>query len=320
MRDVAAPVRVLYVAGNGRSGSTLLDRILGQLPGVASLGEVRFLWEFGHVRNNLCECGARFRECPFWTAVLETAVGALTDERAARLARESRRLLWTPGIARLLGPLGTPAFRRMRDEHAEIAGQLYRAVARRTGADWLVDSSKLASYALLLARVPGLELHVVHLVRDSRAVAFSWQRKRLKPEVEGGRTYMPVRAPLLTALRWDVHNLLDRSLAAVAKSYVRIRYEDLVLEPRKAIETIASTAGLGPVDPDFALDGVVQVERGHTVAGNPMRFKDGPVKLRLDDEWRASLPAPSKALVSLLTLPQLLAYGYPLAQKEVVRG
>ena len=36
----AGPVRVLYIGGLGRSGSTLLDRMLGQLDGVWSVGEL----------------------------------------------------------------------------------------------------------------------------------------------------------------------------------------------------------------------------------------------------------------------------------------
>ena len=41
------PVRVLYVAGAGRSGSTVLANLLGEVPGFVSVGEVRFLWERG---------------------------------------------------------------------------------------------------------------------------------------------------------------------------------------------------------------------------------------------------------------------------------
>ena len=47
----SARVRVLYIGGWGRSGSTLLDRVLGQVPGVVSLGEVRELWQRGWAEN-----------------------------------------------------------------------------------------------------------------------------------------------------------------------------------------------------------------------------------------------------------------------------
>jgi len=307
---VSAPLRIVYVAGNGRSGSTLLDRMLGQMPGAISLGEVRFLYEFGLQEEHLCECGAVVRACPFWGPVVHAALGPVSPERARELARQSRRLLWTPALPRLLGwPTGA-AFRRLCDEHAAAAGRLYRAIAERSGATWLVDSSKLAAYAFLLARVPGLELHVVHLVRDSRAVAFSWQRTRVKPEVAARRALMPVRPPLLTALRWNGHNLLARALARAAKSHVRVRYEDLVRAPARTLANVADALGMERSELGFVGDGAVELRRGHSVAGNPSRFQSGRVPLRLDEEWRRAMPRANRALVTLLTLPQLLAYGY----------
>ena len=68
-------MKVLYVAGSGRSGSTIVDNILGQLDGVGRVGEVRFLWERGMLEDRTCGCGAAFSACPFWRAVLERAFG-----------------------------------------------------------------------------------------------------------------------------------------------------------------------------------------------------------------------------------------------------
>ena len=47
----AGAPRVLFIAGTGRSGSTLLERLLGQIPEVAPLGEVVHLWERGVIDN-----------------------------------------------------------------------------------------------------------------------------------------------------------------------------------------------------------------------------------------------------------------------------
>jgi len=48
----------------------------------------------------------------------------------------------------------------------------------------------------------------------------------------------------------------------------------------------------------------------HTVAGNPVRMQSGPLKLRVDDAWRAAMPAGDRRLVTLLTFPLLARYGY----------
>jgi hypothetical protein len=63
-------VKVLYIAGSGRSGSTILDNTLGQIDGFFSVGELRYIWERGLIEDRLCGCGERVHQCPFWAAAL----------------------------------------------------------------------------------------------------------------------------------------------------------------------------------------------------------------------------------------------------------
>lgn len=60
--------------------------------------------------------------------------------------------------------------------------------------------------------------------------------------------------------------------------------------------------GSGPLDP----------ARNHTVAGNPLRFERGAITVRPDVEWRAGLAPGARRLVTALTWPLLLRYGFPL--------
>src|SRR6266542_1121845 len=41
------PPTVLFIGGYSRSGSTLLDLLLGQLPGFFSSGELAYIWSHG---------------------------------------------------------------------------------------------------------------------------------------------------------------------------------------------------------------------------------------------------------------------------------
>jgi hypothetical protein len=50
--------------------------MLGQLDGIWSVGELVHLWQRGVRENNLCGCGRRFRDCPFWRRVGEGAASA----------------------------------------------------------------------------------------------------------------------------------------------------------------------------------------------------------------------------------------------------
>ncbi|MCZ3387336.1 MAG: sulfotransferase, partial [Actinomycetia bacterium] len=66
---------IVYIGGQGRSGTTLLERALGELPGVVSLGETVHLWDRGLRDDELCGCTEPFGSCPFWRSVGDEAFG-----------------------------------------------------------------------------------------------------------------------------------------------------------------------------------------------------------------------------------------------------
>ncbi len=68
--------------------------------------------------------------------------------------------------------LDDPRFAR----YAEYTGALFNAIADLSGADVIVDSSKSPARALALSRTPGLDVRMLHLVRDVRGVAYSLRK------------------------------------------------------------------------------------------------------------------------------------------------
>jgi len=95
------PTTVLYIAGTGRSGSTVLANLLGEVDGFFAAGEVRFLWQRGLVENRLCGCGAPVSECAVWREVFEVAArrGAPVDAAAmVRRLRDTGRIRHLPAM------------------------------------------------------------------------------------------------------------------------------------------------------------------------------------------------------------------------------
>ncbi len=307
----AGPPTVLYVGSWSRSGSTLLDLVLGRIPGFVSAGELRFLWERGLAGRQLCGCGVPVPECPFWRAVLEEAFGA-----AGRVDVDGMFDLWrrVDGLRRapwLLAPRRPAAFDRDLRALRDVLGRVYRAVRTVSGAAVVVDSSKYAAYGLLLAGVPGIELRVLHLVRDSRAVAYSWTRSKRMPEVAGEERYMPVKGPWRSALYWNVEHLALPLLRRHAAAYHVLRYDDLAARPSASLGAALERIGLA-ADLGFLREGRLELGPNHTVAGNPLRFQRGDLPIRPDDEWRARLGRGSRRVVTALTWPLLLRYGFSL--------
>lgn len=302
-------IKLLYILGNGRSGSTLLDRLLGQVDGFFSMGELKWIWTLVYGEEQLCGCGCPFKACPFWTAVFEKAFGGL-DKLGPRMDELSKSLLRLRQLPHLLCPRISSAYREDIRYYSEVITKLCRAAYEVSDCRVLIDSSKFNRDRIVLSRIGEIDLHVVHLVRDSRAVAYSWLRKKRRPEFFGRAKFMYQLSVRNSASDWFFDNAMAEALRPFMKQYTRVYYEDLIGDPRGTLSKICTAVGEPTRILDF-LDGqTAYLGKAHTVAGNPVRFDEGPVQLKADMEWVEKLSKGDKATVTAITWPLLLRYGY----------
>ncbi len=311
-------VRVLYILGTTRSGSTILERVLGTASNVFAGGEVHWMWRTA-LSGSVCSCGSPIGSCEVWSEVLRRAVGGDADaadaqqvvrwQRAARL-RRTFRLLSRSSV-------------RRRDDlgrYVHLLRRVYPAIEEVTGASMVVDSSKSPAVAAILAQLPEIELYLVHLVRDPRAFAYSWRRGKPR-DGESLGAYRP--GPLRSAARWIATNLLAevvRRRVPPSRSLL-VRYEDLVEHPRAVTASILRFAGIPDPSLPFADDRTVRLEGGHTSSGNRSRFATGEVTIEHDDSWMRAARDPARTLVGMVTAPWLARYGYSLrTDGSAVRG
>ncbi len=315
--DADTPVRVIFIGGSGRTGSTLIERLLGQLPGVCNVGEVVFFWERGLQRGELCGCGVPVPECPFWCEVGKRAFGGWDSfdlDRFLALKQSIDRNRFIPALAVRSGDSDGGVVARAH-EYAGAYVRLYRAIRAVSGCEVLVDSSKHASLAFCLRASDDIDLRVVHVVRDSRAVAYSWTKRVRRPEVPageggaGGQEYMDTFSPRRSAMLWNTLNLGFHLLSARGTSTTLVRYEDFVAAPVTAMRALAEFTG-AEAALSFMTGEHADLIPAHTASGNPMRFAAGRMAFRLDDAWRTHLGRADRALVTALTLPLLARYGY----------
>lgn len=295
----------------GRSGSTLIERLLGELPGFCSVGEVVHLWRRGVLENELCGCGLPFSECGFWVEVGERAFGGwnrLDVTRVLGLKDTVDRTRFLPALLNGGCDEGTVGARSSR--YTELYHRLYSAVAEVDGARVVVDSSKHASLAACLRRRYGTRMRLLHVVRDPRAVAHSWAKRMARPDASlaSGEQEMARYSTPRAAVQWMTQNASLDALARRGVPTLRVRYEDFVADPAGEFGRVAEFVGhAGP--PLF--DGAdVRLSVGHALSGNPMRFRSGPVGVRADHGWREGLAPWRRHLVEALTTPLRVRYGY----------
>jgi hypothetical protein len=251
-------VKVIYIAGQSFSGSTLLCAMLGIHPEVEPVSELAMWTLKAGQTGRRCSCGRTRLECPFWTQVHGTWIGkleGLSVETYTELQRriETLRYSWPHLFARLPWPSAgdMELYRR-----ATVA--LFESVAA-CGRPIIADSSKKPPRAAALTGAEGLELRVIHLVRDGVSfIEANIRRKKLSPS-DRDFLYRVFRL----GIEWSAANLAaERALRMNGSRGVQVRYEDLVEDPDAALKMIGAQVEL-----DLACVGE------HIRAGRPISWR-----------------------------------------------
>ncbi len=302
---VAAPlVKVVYIAGMGRSGTTLLGSLLGQLDGFFFGGEFRHLGA-RIAQHGSCGCGEDVAACPPWQAILSSAfpgTDGAPDPSPLQIETSDAGVRGMVGQRLAARGLLPDPPRLVRSRAA--FGAVLRAIPEVTGSRRR-RLLQVARFGALLEAAGRVESTVVHLVRDPRAVAHSRQRRierrgvALKP------------GPTGFALVYDSSNTVVE-LAWGRDRYIRLRYEDLVRSPAATVEQIAALVGEPATGLRMISTDTVDLEPTHCVAGNGNRFQSGEVRIELDDEWARAglLTAGQSTVVTALTWPLRARHRY----------
>ena len=302
---------VVYLGGFGRSGSTLVERVLGAAPGWVNVGELVDLARSVAPADELCGCGVPFSQCPLWTAVGEVAFGGWSKQVLGDLVSHHREAARQRNLPRLLAKRdpASASLTALRDAYTKI----YRAVAEVTGAKVIVDASKGPALGQAIAGAPGIDLRMLNLVRDPRAVSWSWSRHVTRPHDASGTDEMWRIPASRAAIQWGA---LQLEMAAIAKfggvPSARLRYEDFIDDPLASLTSATAALGLPLQAEDLPeLQGSqITLQPSHGLSGNPSRFRSGQVELRRDERWASQMSTRDRTVVTTLTLPLLMSYRY----------
>lgn len=314
----ATKSKVLFIGGSGRSGSTILATLLAQFPGFVSIGELSGLWDNGLLDNGPCSCRSPIRECPFWREIVQPYLAAPREEIEA-IVDLRKSLLGRPFLSdvhRWIG--GSVDFEHVAGRYAMILAEMYQRISQVTGSRVIVDSSKQPVHGYAIGQASGVDLYVLHLIRDPRAVAFSKQRLRVRTPDGWQPEFLPRLPPSKSALKWIAVNLKSEYFWGWRDNapYLRLRYEDFVEQPQETLLEIRDLLNeKAPLD-FFVAPHVASVgKETHQIQGNPSRFETTSLKIRADHEWSSTMPARDRVAITALTLPLLVRYGYSIQSR-----
>lgn len=256
---------LVYIVGSGRSGSTVIERVLHSAPRVVGVGEMHALWRLP-LADLLCACGSRVPNCHFWREALEMSrIGPGEIARLAQLEREVVR-------NRYLLKLGFDLERIRGDdrlsEFGELQMRLLQAVREAGQGDVVLDSSKAGPRAWVLAAMA--EPLILHVYRGAQEVLASWRRPKFEPA-----TGSAMKKPSLqtAAMDWIKAEQAARGLSRVA-DVSRVDYTAFATDPKAALSTALNQRKPGLVDQiDWVGARAVRpATQYHSVLGNPDRF------------------------------------------------
>lgn len=304
-------MRVIYIAGAGRSGSTLLDRTLGSLEGFNSIGEARHLL-YGSP-DWLCGCWKPLGSCPFWGNVIRKIEGFFQT----RSASEVEAIRWCHNSLIRNRQMLLPYSKIYRRDffplsiYRDYLRIFYDAIFVASDGGSIVDSSKSAAFALQLSMLEEVELKIIHLVRDPRAVVNSLSKLKRKPEIRDREVYLDKAGTLKGSLMWNVANYAASKLKQEG-SYALIRYEDFASSPGATLARIRDLLHIDAIPDTIEEESFNRLSFTveHTVSGNPMRMQSGLTKISPDVKWYRELPRSQQLLATILCAPLMVRYGY----------
>lgn len=293
---------VLFIAGWGRSGSTLLERMLAEIDGFTTVGELFQLW--GRVDQRVCACGEPLASCAWWDEVLRTAFGAPWRDAVEEIGALRRRTVRHRYLLGLLGYRSLPAdVARGIDRYREAVCTVHRAAAEVDGAEVVVDASKSPIDLLVLAAGES-RLRAVHLTRDPLGVAASWKRERPRHGHDGGVGRMMQYSAARSAVEWTLRNaLVDVTLRRYRIDFVPLGYHELVEAPEHALRRVLALVERGDAPLEFVHGTKVELGAHHALGGNPGRSRLGAIELQPDEGWRTELDRGEQLAVRALAAP-----------------
>ncbi len=136
--------KIVYIASNGHSGSTLLELILCSHSKCIGIGEAFQLVDprnkiIDNLEDQRCACGQFMNDCKFWENVI-------------------------------------PGLKEIHDKHKKYL-HIYDKCLESFGNDKLIiDSSKVPNALSIIKSNSDIELKVIHLIKDVRAWTVSMQK------------------------------------------------------------------------------------------------------------------------------------------------
>jgi hypothetical protein len=303
--------KILLITSAGRSGSTVLSKILNELEDAFNVNELAFMPLNGIEKNYPINTGERFSDSAIWQAILRNY------KQRNKVDYLHYRPDQIPNTRELVAndvlPFYTADLKKIA-RYKNALNDLYQAIFEETNANLIVDSSKVIPYVNTVAQLKDFDVYVLHLVRDPRAVAYSWQKTIKRKDVEEGtELFMEEYSPRKSSISWQLLNQAAHTLQKNGSlRYHFLKYEDFAQAPQLHLAQLLHFLEY-PTDAIQIENNTVKLRRtDYGIWGNPnVRQQRDQLHIRYDSAYQSKLKPSTKWQATFWSLPLLWRYAYP---------
>lgn len=287
---------VIYIMGDGRSGSTILSVILGNHPNILSVGEIDKWIKF---KGKPKRGNPKHRDSVFWDDIFKKYTDRSWSGSFQNLQKAHRVIENYKYFPRVLTNK-TPGW--AQELYQDHTAKLINTISNHAKKRIITDSSKNIGRAWMLLRNPYLDTRVIHLIRGPRATMHSTMKKNIEQKY---------KSPIIAMLHYSLKNFCCILVIWTAPkgTAIRVRYEDIILSPRTELKRIGDFLG---TDMDHLVN-MIRNQKPFTIPplldGNRIRVKE-TISVRYDDSWKTKLSRSRKILALLITFPFSCVFGY----------
>ena len=303
-------IKVLYIVGGERSGSTLVDTVLGNHPDIVGVGELGQIVKLGYKEKERCSCGKVLDNCEFFEQVKAMYFARTGDSdfeyyERLRVKYESKRA-W-PKL--LFGLVRSSEV----DDYCARTRAILESISKVSGRSIVLDSSKKFSRLVALSFCREIEIVPIHLVRHCCGFVYSTKKSQLRTGFADKTVVVKPKLTVVAALHWNVVNWL--SLASLAflrvfrgqRQWLFVSYEAFCDDPEKSLMDIGSAIDLDMTSLARRAGGGETFDILHKVGGNLMKYNQ-TLTIRFDDAWKRELPKTTRFATWFFSWPLMFFY------------
>jgi len=283
-------VKVIYIIGSWRSGSTLLDRVLGSANNSFNVGELMGLEDYVLERDLIStgkkvfidNTGNTLRKSPFWSDVVREIEENNYDmyNRYLKIPKKD-----------YIKIIFNQAFRVKKFDDDKIFESILKKAKKVKGenVEYIIDSSKSLKRLASLKESNKIDLSVIHLIRDARGNINSYEKS-------GNNWFFAFK-------KWVIYNfLVSKYLNKNFKKEktIRLSYDLFAQNPQKYIEKLNLKFDL-LIDQNNYID-TINNSNYYGFCGNKMG-KNKISSIKYDRGWENRMSMCKRIFLWIITFP-----------------